>query len=421
MRSRPLIARAAAVILVATLAVASIVVVRQHIFGPQTFTALFSSATGIYPGDEVRVAGVKVGTIQSIQPRANDTKITMHVDHDVPVPADAKAVVVAQNLVAARYIQLTPAYIDSGPTMPDGTLIPRERTAVPVEWDEVKDQLSRLATELGPDNGASTGTAGRFIDSAANALKGNGDKLRQSLAEMSQLARLLAERSGNIVDIIKNLQTFVTALRDSNEQIVQFEDRLATLSSVLDGSKSTLDAALTNLSAAVADVQRFVANTRDKSVEQVQRLANVTQTLADQKKDVEQLLHVFPNQMANFYNAYDPVTGAITGAFGLNMFENPLQFICAGLAAVQPANPADSAKKCAEYLGPALRLANPLTYLNINYLPIPLNPFLGPAPRPDQLIYSEPQLIPPGIQGAPSAPPAPTLPEMMLPAERPSS
>ena len=46
-------------------------------------------------------------------------------------------------------------------------------------------------------------------------MDGNGDKLRQTLAQLSGVARIFAEGSGNIVDIIKNLQIFVTALRDS--------------------------------------------------------------------------------------------------------------------------------------------------------------------------------------------------------------
>ena len=102
-------------------------------------------------------------------------------------------------------------------------------------------------------------SVGRFIDSAANALEGNGDKLRQTLAQLSGVGRILANGSGNIVDIIKNLQTFVAALRDSNVQIVQFNDRLATLTSVVNDSKSDLDAALTDLSTAVGEVQRFIA------------------------------------------------------------------------------------------------------------------------------------------------------------------
>ena len=50
--------------------------------------------------------------------------MTLSVDPDVPVPADAKAVIVAQNLIAARYVQLTPAYRNGdGPTMADGAVI----------------------------------------------------------------------------------------------------------------------------------------------------------------------------------------------------------------------------------------------------------------------------------------------------------
>ena len=99
--------------------------VRQVFFGPKTITAYFPTATAIYPGDEVRVSGVKVGKIDSIEPEGTQTKMTLKVDHDVPVPADAKAVIVAQNLVAARYVQLTPAYRKGGgPTMGDGAVIP---------------------------------------------------------------------------------------------------------------------------------------------------------------------------------------------------------------------------------------------------------------------------------------------------------
>ena len=183
--------------------------------------------------------------------------------------------------------------------MGDGAVIPLDRTAIPVEWDEVKEQLMRLATELGPDKGMSTGSVGRFIDSAANALDGNGDKLRQTLAQLSGVGRILADGSGNIVDTITNLQTFVTALRDSNDQIVQFQDRFATLTSVVDDSRSDLDAALTNLSDVVGETQRFIAGTRDKTAEQIQRLANVTQNLVDHRMDLENVLHIAPHSIAN--------------------------------------------------------------------------------------------------------------------------
>ena len=443
-----------AVVLTAVLVGGVAVVIQQTFFRPKAITAYFTTATAIYPGDEVRIAGVKVGSIDSIQPVGTQAKMTLHIDRGIRVPADAKAVIVTQNLVSARYVQLTPAY-ESGPTMDDGAVIPIERTAVPVEWNEVKEQLMRLATELGPNNGMSTGSVGRFIDSAANALAGNGDKLRQTLAQLSGVGRILADGSGDIAGTITNLQTFVTALRDSNEQIVQFQDRFATLTSVVNDSRSDLDAALKNLSDVVGDTTRFIQGTRDKTAGQIQRLANVTQNLADHRMDLENVLHIAPHSIANAYNMFDLRTGAASGVFVLSNMSNPVWFICGMVGALGNVTSPESAKLCEQYLGPGLRL------LNFNNLPFPVNPFLTANPPSYMLKYTEPTLMPdaegqppppatdqpsvsaytgmgdvppppgygplpgpppPGAPAPPGAAPvseAPTLPDLLLPAERP--
>ncbi|HET9892259.1 MAG TPA: MlaD family protein, partial [Mycobacterium sp.] len=107
----------AAVVLVGLIVAGAVVLFRNTVLRAQTITAYFTTATAIYPNDEVRVSGVKVGSIKSIQPQGTRAKVVLKVDHGVPIPADAKAVIVAANLVAARYVQLTPAYRDSGPVM----------------------------------------------------------------------------------------------------------------------------------------------------------------------------------------------------------------------------------------------------------------------------------------------------------------
>ena len=392
-----------AAVLISLIVAAAAFVVRDTYFRPKTITADFTAAIGIYPGDDVRVSGIKVGRIASIQPQGTRARMTLNVDRDVPIPADAKAVIVAQNLVAARYVQLAPAYEDAGPTMADGATIPLDRTAVPVEWDEIKTQLSRLATDLGPTSSSSATSLGRFIDSTANALVGNGDKLRDTLAQLSTIGRVLAEGRGNIVDIIKNLQTFVTTLRDSSEQIVQFQNRLATLSSVLNDSRSELDAALTNLSVAVGDVQRFIAGTRDKTAEQIQRLANVTQTLADQQMTVKNILHAAPTAFANAYNIYNPnVPGAI-GTFIINGLSDPMQFVCGSVGALETATSTETAKLCAQYFGPAL------SSVSLNYVPFPFNPFLQRTVTPDKITYAEPRLAPGGEGPRPNPPEPPPV------------
>lgn len=386
-----------AAVLVVLLVGSGGLVVRHMFFAPKTFTAYFVSATGIYPGDEVRVAGVKVGTIAAIDPAGGQARMKLHVDAGVPIPADAKAVIVAQSLVAARYVQLAPAYETSGPTMADGAVIPVERTAVPVEWDEVKEQLTRLATDLGPQGGLSDTSLSRFIDSAANAMDGNGEKLRRTLAELSGVGRILADGSGNLVDVIKNLQTFVTALRDSNQQIVQFQDRFATLTSVVN-DQSDVGSALTDLSSAIGDVQRFVAGSRDQTVEQLQRLTSVTQNLVDHRIDLENLLHAAPNSVANGYNIYNPDSGSQIGRFALNNFANPVALLCGAIAAVASVTSPESAKLCAQTTGPALNAAT------VNGLPFPVNPYLMKSINPERLIYTEPRLAPGGSGPKPVAP-----------------
>ncbi len=181
----------------------------------------FSSAVGLYPGDQVRIVGVPVGTIESIEPRADDVKITMSVDSGVKIPADARAIVMSPNLVAARFIQLAPAYT-SGPALPNGATIALARTAVPVEWDEVKQSLTDLATQLSPAAGQLQGPLGKAINQAADTFNGNGDSFRNSLRELSGAAGRLGDSRTDIFGTVKNLQVLVDALSASNEQIVTF-------------------------------------------------------------------------------------------------------------------------------------------------------------------------------------------------------
>ncbi|WP_370330276.1 MCE family protein [Mycolicibacterium hippocampi] len=435
--SRAALTRLVALALGALLIASTAFVAVRHVLPATEITAVFANANAIYPGDDVRVAGVKVGTITAIEPDVTDAVFTLKIDHGVGVATDAKAVVVAQNLVSARFVALTPRG-GAGPVLADGARIPRERTAVPVEWDEVKEQLNRLAHDLGPTAADGSSSVGRFITSAADAMDGNGEKLRRTLRQLAAMSRVIADGSGDITAMIENLQTFVAVLRASNEQIVQFEGRLATLTSVLDGGRTDLDAALTNLSEAVGEVQGFVSGSRDLAADQVSRLVSVTQNLVDRRDDLEQVLHVAPSALANAYNMMDPRTGGATGVFVLNNMADPTMFFCTMIGALANATAPETAKLCEHYLGPALDT------VNFNYLPFPVNPLLTPMPSESKLIYSEPDLRPGGpgtesspmtidpdssayqpVAGAPPPPPTgppprPTLPDILLPAERPT-
>lgn len=105
--------------------------------GGHKVVAYFTNAVGLYAGDDVRVLGVPVGTIDSVEPQPNSVKVSITVQGGVKIPADARAIIISPNLVAARFVQFTPAY-SGGAALADGAEVPLNRTGVPVEWDDVK-------------------------------------------------------------------------------------------------------------------------------------------------------------------------------------------------------------------------------------------------------------------------------------------
>ncbi|WP_138841635.1 MCE family protein [Rhodococcus pyridinivorans] len=350
--------------------------------GKRTIHAEFASTSGLYEGDDVRVLGVSVGRISDIEPRDDLVQVTMKVDDGVEIPSDASAVVIAQSLVSARFVQLTPVY-SGGPTIEDGATIPMQRTASPVEWDQIKTELMRLSEALGPEELDPQGSLGRFIDTAAENLEGNGQTVREALRELSDTMRTLSEGRTDLFSTIRNLQTFVSVLSSSNEQIVQFGGRLASVSDVLAQSSDQLGVSLSELNIAVGDVQRFVQGNRAGLTESVERLADATEVLARKRPEIERVLHSGPTSLANFYNIYKPAQGSLTGALAINNLANPVEWMCGSVAAAANATSERSEELCRQQLGPVL------SSINANYLPLLVNPLAGVQAFPDDIVYTE--------------------------------
>ena len=296
----------------------------------RTIVGYFTSAVGLYPGDQVRVLGVPVGTIDSIEPRPSDVKITMSVSKDVKIPKDAQAVIISPNLVSARFIQLTPAYT-GGAALPDGGSIDLARTAVPVEWDEVKEALTQLAVAAGSDDrDRCRGRWARRSTRPRTRFDGKGESFHNALRELSQVAGRLGDSRSDIFGTVKNLQVLVNALSASNEQIVQFAGNVASVSQVLADSSRHLDNTLGTLNQALSDIRGFLHENNSTLIDTVNQLNDFTQTLSDQSDNIEQVLHVAGPGIANFYNIYDPAQGTLNGLLSIPEFANPVQFICGG-------------------------------------------------------------------------------------------
>ena len=118
------IATAASLVVILALAITVVATPWWDRINKDTFAAYFANANGLYTGDEVRILGVAVGTVDAIDPQPGRTKVTFSVDSQYPVPADVQAAILSPSLVSARAIQLVPAY-SGGPKLAVGELFRR--------------------------------------------------------------------------------------------------------------------------------------------------------------------------------------------------------------------------------------------------------------------------------------------------------
>ena len=378
-----------------------------------TYVAYFANTNGLYTGDEIRILGVAVGTVDRIEPQPNSAKVTFSVDSQYRVPADVKAAILSPSLVSARAIQLVPAY-SSGPTLADGASIPIERTAVPMEWDDLRGQLEKLSGSLQPTSPGGPSALGAFINSTADNLRGEGDTARDNVIKLSQATSALGDHADDIFSTVHNLQLLVSALSSSSDLLASFNTNLADVTTVLSNSPNEIADATRGLDGAVNDLRGFVGENREGLGQAFDHLNAITTALNDSRGDIKQALHIAPTVFANFTNIYQPAQSAITGILAPVNFADTVQFICSSIQAASREGAEQSAKLCTQYLAPIIKNRQ------YNYPPLGINPFVGTAARPNEISYSEDRLnphLPPA--GVTTTDPSQGLAGMMVPGGTP--
>jgi len=330
----------------------------------KTYYAYFTEVKGLYVGDDVDMLGVRIGRVTAIEPEPTQVKVTLEVQGQ-RVPADAKAVLVAPSLVSVRHVALAPVY-DGGPELADQAVIPISRTAVPVEWNEVKDQLVRLTRALGPKGANRRGALNRALKVGANNLDGRGGQMHRTIELLADAATTLAESGGDLFATVRNLEVFVSALEASHDVIGQFNRSLASASQVVAADSDDLAKVLDALDGAFVKVRRFLKDNRTGLTDTVKGLGRASSLLARNRQKLADILQVAPGTVSNFYNIYDPQVPGLTGSFALPNLDSPAMFLCSAVYSLgrSPADCEALLEPIAQYLSlpfPPVGLGSPMT------------------------------------------------------------
>ena len=358
-----------------------------------TVTAYFPQVLALYPGDKVLIMGVRVGAIDSIEAQGDRMKVVFHFNNRYEVPADATASVLNPSIVASRVLQLSPPYT-GGPRMEDGAVIPIDRTQIPVEYDELRNQVARLLGELGPTPEQPKGPFGDIIESFADGFAGKGEQVNRTLTGLSEALTTLNEGRGDFFTVVRSLALFVNALHKSDQQFVALNNDLAQFTNSFTNTDQELANALQDLNRVLGTTRDFLDKNGGVLTHDVNNLEQVTTAILqpEPRNGLETGLHAYPNLVANLINITAPNQGGIIGLPvlpGLTNFSNPLQFLCSSIQAGSRLGYQDSAELCAQYLAPILDA------IKFNYLPFGVNLASTAMTLPKQIAYSEPRLQPP--------------------------
>ncbi|MFI0722902.1 MCE family protein [Streptomyces sp. NPDC021224] len=280
-------------------------------------TAYFDRTVGVYKGSDLRILGVKVGTVEAVRPKGKQVEVSLRLDHGVKVPADAGAVIVAPSVVADRYVQLTPAYT-GGPQLADHAVITAAHTATPVEIDQLYTSVTQLSDALGPNGANTTGALSELLTVGADNLDGNGKAIGDSITQLGQASKTLDAHSGDLFSTLAYLQSFTTMLKNNDGKVKAAADQLSTVTGFLAADKEDLGAALSTLATALGQVKSFIDTNRGRLKTSIDQLQPITQTLVDQRASLAELLDTAPLAADNLLGAYNPGTRTIDGRTDIN-------------------------------------------------------------------------------------------------------
>lgn len=296
------------IVLVLLLAAAAFAVLRDA--DVKTLTAHFPRTISIYEGSDVRILGVPVGQVETVRPAGTHVEVTMTYDAEVALPEDVRAAIVAPSVVGDRYIQLTPVYRD-GPTLADGAVLDVERTAVPLELDQIYSSLDELTVALGPNGANRDGALTDLLETTAANFGGEGAKLNRTIRDFGEFSATLDNNKEELFGSARKLQGFLETLASNDQTVRRFNRSLGRVSRMLAGEREELSTSLRSLADALGQVSSFVEDNRESLGRNIEGLDRVSKVLVKRRHELDQILDSAPLALNNLALTYNPETGTL--------------------------------------------------------------------------------------------------------------
>ena len=252
------------------------------------YRAVFADATGVVKGDDVRVAGVKVGSVTDVEVvERTRALVSFTVADETSISGATNALIRYRNLVGQRYISLSEG-IGDGRRLPAGATIPLDRTQGALDLTVLFNGFKPLFQALSPSD------INQLSYEIVQVFQGEGGTLEGLLGHTASVTQTLASRDAVIGDLIDNLNRVLVHLGDRDQQlgrlILSFRDLMSGLKSDRRAILSSLD----EVSALSVETADLVSGIRKPFVRDIKGLRDFAGNLDANKAELDRALQVLP-------------------------------------------------------------------------------------------------------------------------------
>ncbi len=285
------------------------------------YTARFTDATGLLPGDDVRIAGVVVGSVDDV--RIVDRRIAevaFSVVAAQPVPASVTGAILYKNLIGQRFLSLAQGAGRTGETLPAGGTIPLDRTHAALNLTTLFNGFKPLFTALDPQQ------VNQLSFEIVQVLQGQGGTVASLLASTSSLTNTLADRDEVIGQVIDNLNAVLDTVNARDQQLSDLVVSLQALVSGLAKDRKPIGDALLSIGRLTEVTAGFVDDARPALKDDIAALGDLAGNLNNDAPKLEQTIRNLPGKFdtisraASYGSWFQFYLCGLTGSIGLKPY-----------------------------------------------------------------------------------------------------
>jgi len=256
--------------------------------GTKEYKAEFVDATGVVKGDDIRIAGVKVGSVSDVEViDRTRALVSFEVQDDSPVTGATNAEIRFRNLVGQRYITLTRGIGDTQP-LQEGSTIPVEKTSPALDLTVLFNGFKPLFQALSPSD------LNKLSFEVIQVFQGEGGTLESLLSHTASVTQTLAARDQVIGDLIENLNEVLDHIGDRDDQLTELIRSFQVFIGGLKEDRHAILGSLDQISALSVQTADLVDGIREPFVDDIRELRETAGNLDENKAELDRALQVLP-------------------------------------------------------------------------------------------------------------------------------